>query len=194
MLNIILFGAPGTGKGTQSPLLVEKYGLVHISTGDLFRYEISQQTQLGLQAKRYMDKGQLVPDEVTLGLFKNKLEAHPNAKGFIFDGFPRTAAQAEALDNLLEQKKMPLNAFIELAVPDELLIERLLGRGANSGRADDSNEKVIKNRLSVYQQETAIVAAYYTNKNKSYQINGVGIIAEIFERISLIMNQLEQKN
>jgi adenylate kinase len=190
MLNIILFGAPGTGKGTQSPLLVEKYGLIHISTGDLFRYEISQKTKLGLEAKSFMDAGRLVPDEVTLGLFQNKLEAHPKAKGFIFDGFPRTVAQAEALDKLLTDKNMPLNAFVELAVPENLLIDRLLGRGEKSGRADDSNELVIKKRLAVYQQETAVVANYYQQKNKAHQINGVGSVQDIFERLCDILETL----
>ncbi len=190
MLNIILFGAPGTGKGTQSPLLVEKYDMVHISTGDLFRQEISQQSPLGLKAKTFMDAGQLVPDEVTLGLFRNKLEAHPNAKGFIFDGFPRTVAQAEALDILLKEKQMQLAAFVQLSATDEELIKRLLNRGAKSGRPDDSNRQVIQKRLEVYQAETSPVAAYYEQQDKNFAVNGLGTIAEVFARIAAVLDNL----
>ncbi len=194
MLNIILFGAPGTGKGTQSPLLVEKYNLVHISTGDLFRYEISQQTPLGLEAKSFMDAGKLVPDQVTLGLFRNKLDKHPNAKGFIFDGFPRTVAQAEALDILLKEKNMPLDAFVELSATNQELMKRLLGRGATSGRPDDSNPAVIQKRLDVYQSETSPVAAYYRQQNKSFAVDGIGTIEEVFNSICHVLDNLDHNN
>jgi adenylate kinase len=150
MINIILFGPPGSGKGTQAAKLVDRYQLVHISTGDLFRYEIGNKTPLGLEAKSYIDKGELVPDSVTIGMLNNKVEAHPEAKGFIFDGFPRTIPQAEALDTLLEEKGSPVAALLALQVDDAEIVERIKLRGKSSGRPDDNDEATIRNRIFVY--------------------------------------------
>lgn len=183
MFNLILFGAPGSGKGTQAPLLVQKYGLIHISTGDLFRHEIQNKTPLGLAAKAYMDKGNLVPDSVTIGMLRNKVEAHPTAAGFIFDGFPRTVPQAEALDALLASMNSQIDLLLEMEVADELLIERILSRGKTSKRADDQNESTIKTRLQNYNNETLAVATYYNSFGKSRKIDGIGSIEEIFSRL-----------
>lgn len=183
MLNIVLFGPPGSGKGTQSAKLVEKYGLIQLSTGDLLRGEIKEGTELGLQAKKLMDAGQLVPDEVVIGMIRGKLDSNPQAKGFIFDGFPRTVAQAEALDNLLEERNERIAKMLALEVPNAELITRLLLRGKDSGRADDQNEDVIKNRINVYNNETLPVANYYKAQGKFTSIEGVGEIDEIFEKL-----------
>lgn len=183
MLNVVLFGPPGAGKGTQSQKLVEKYNLVHLSTGDLLRSEIKAQTELGKQAKTLMDKGALVPDEVVIGMINSKLEANKNANGFIFDGFPRTSKQAEALDDLLEHHNTSINCMLALQVADKELISRLLERGKSSGRSDDANEEVIKNRLEVYQKETAVVADFYSNQNKFLAIDGEGSIDVVFNRL-----------
>lgn len=184
MLNLILFGAPGSGKGTQSPMLVERYGIVHISTGDLFRYEMGNNTPLGLKAKEYTSKGELVPDEITIGMLRNKVESLPDAKGFIFDGFPRTVPQAIALDAFLAEKGTSVSLLVALDVDNEELVTRLLGRGATSGRADDLDENIIRNRLNVYQNETAIVAEHYAKSNKSVFLNGVGTVEEVFGRLT----------
>ena len=184
MINLILFGPPGSGKGTQAAKLVEKYNLLHISTGDLFRYEIGNNTPLGLLAKSYMDRGQLVPDEVTIGMLRNKVEANPDVQGYIFDGFPRTIAQSEALDRLLAEKDDEISKLIMLEVSDDEIVARLLNRGKTSGRPDDSEEGVIRNRIEVYKNETAPVFNYYDAKNKAIKINGVGEIEEIFECLS----------
>lgn len=184
MLNIILFGPPGSGKGTQAEKLIEKYGILHISTGDLFRYEMGNNTPLGLKAKEYMSKGELVPDEVTIGMLQNKVNANPDAQGIIFDGFPRTIPQAEALDAFLNEKNTEVVVLIALDVPEEELVKRLLNRGQSSGRADDSDEQIIKNRIQVYKSETSQVFDYYSQFNKSVSIHGVGTIEEIFERIT----------
>ena len=154
MINLILFGPPGSGKGTQAAKLLKKYKLVHISTGDLFRYNLKNNTPLGQEAKKYIDKGDLVPDSVTVKMLKEKVEDNPNAKGFIFDGFPRTIPQSEALDNLLESKGANVSVLIALDVDEEELVRRLLERGKTSGRKDDSNESIIRNRLAVYNKET----------------------------------------
>lgn len=183
MLNIVLFGPPGSGKGTQSAKLIEKYSLVHLSTGDILRGEIASQTPLGLEAKKKMDKGELVPDEVVIGMIGNKLDANLNAKGFIFDGFPRTTAQAEALDNLLKDKGTSISIMLSLEVEKEELVKRLLNRGKDSGRADDQNINVIENRIAVYSKETAVVADYYKKQNKFESIHGMGDIDEIFGRL-----------
>lgn len=180
MLNIVLFGPPGSGKGTQSQKLVEKYGLIQLSTGDLLRGEIEEGTALGLKAKSLMDAGQLVPDEVVIGMIKGKLDANPQSKGFIFDGFPRTVAQAEALDNLLEERNESIAKMLALEVPNTELITRLLLRGKDSGRADDQNEDVIKDRINVYNSKTLPVANYYKGQGKYVSIEGVGEIDEIF--------------
>ena len=170
MLNLVLFGPPGAGKGTQSQKLIEKYGLIHLSTGDILRSEISQGTQLGLEAKKLMDQGILVPDEVVIGMISSKLDANKSAKGFIFDGFPRTVKQAEALDELLKSKKAPIKGMIALQVPDDELLRRLLERGKESGRPDDANPEVINKRINEYNNKTAPLAAFYKAQNKFYSV------------------------
>ncbi|MBX2892619.1 MAG: adenylate kinase [Saprospiraceae bacterium] len=189
MINLVLFGPPGSGKGTQAQKIIEKYGLVHISTGDLFRYEMSHDTPLGQQAKAYIAKGELVPDSVTIGMLRNKVEAHPDAKGFIFDGFPRTIAQAEALDALLLEKGTAVMALIALQVHDQEIVKRIKLRGATSGRTDDSDEEIIRNRISVYKNETSPVFDYYASKGKSHSVNGIGSIDEIFGRLVDVIDQ-----
>lgn len=184
MFNLILFGPPGSGKGTQSEKLIAKYGLKHLSTGDLLRSEITAQTPLGLEAKSFMDKGQLVPDEVVIGMISSALDSNPNAKGFLFDGFPRTEAQAEALDRLLKLKKTAIHLMLALDVAETELIKRLLGRGKTSGRSDDTNEEVIKARIAEYHKKTTPVADYYTKFDKVKHIKGEGTVDEIFEAIS----------
>jgi len=183
MFNLILFGPPGSGKGTQSEKLIAKYGLKHLSTGDLLRSEISRQTPLGKEAQNFMDKGQLVPDEVVIGMISSALDTNPNAKGFLFDGFPRTAAQAEALDKLLELKEAPISVMLALEVSEEELIKRLLKRGETSGRSDDTNESVIKARITEYHNKTAVVADYYKRFDKVEMVKGEGTIDEIFNRL-----------
>ena len=183
MLNLILFGPPGSGKGTQASKLVEKYNLLHISTGDLFRYNMKNDTPLGLEAKSYIDKGELVPDEVTINMLKAKVNENPDAEGFIFDGFPRTIAQAEALDEFLTEKNSSVSGLLSLDVPDEELIKRLLERGKDSGRADDQDESIIANRIEVYNKETAPVFDYYKKQNRADKVLGVGSIENIFERL-----------
>ena len=184
MFNLILFGPPGSGKGTQSEKIVEKFGLIHLSTGNLLRQEIADQTGLGLAAKSFMDKGQLVPDEVVIGMIDSCIEKHADAKGFLFDGFPRTAAQAEALDKLLSLKKTGITKVIALEVDEEELAKRLVKRGETSGRSDDTNEEVIRKRFAVYRNETEPVAEHYKGQGKFEAIKGVGSIDEIFEAIS----------
>jgi adenylate kinase len=183
MLNVVLFGPPGAGKGTQSEKLVEKYNLVHLSTGDLLRSEIKANTELGLRAKRLMDEGSLVPDEVVIGMIGSKLEANADARGFIFDGFPRTTAQAEALDQLLQKHNTSISCMLALEVEDAELISRLLERGKSSGRSDDANEEVVTNRLKVYQRDTAVVADFYSKQHKYIAVEGTGSIEEVFQRL-----------
>jgi adenylate kinase len=184
MFNLILFGPPGSGKGTQSDKIVGKFGLIHLSTGNLLRQEIADKTPLGLQAKNFMDKGQLVPDEVVIGMIDSCLEKHAAAKGFLFDGFPRTVAQAEALDKLLSLKKTSICKVIALEVNEEELTQRLIKRGETSGRSDDTNEEVIRKRFAVYRNETEPVAEHYKKQGKFEAIKGIGSIDEIFETIS----------
>ena len=184
MFNLILFGPPGSGKGTQSEKIIEKYSLVHLSTGDLLRSQIAQQTALGLEAKKLMDKGQLVPDEVVVGMISTALEENPTAKGFLFDGFPRTAAQAESLDKLLEFKKEPINVMLALDVSEEELIKRILKRGETSGRSDDMDHDIIAERVAEYKNKTEAVADYYRQTNKVVMVPGEGSIDDIFERLS----------
>jgi adenylate kinase len=188
MLNIVLFGPPGAGKGTQSEKLINKYSLVHLSTGDIFRANIKGETELGKLAKSYMDKGELVPDEVTINMLEAEANKFPNAKGFIFDGFPRTIPQAEALDNFLNSRNTPITLMLALNVPEQELINRLLLRGKDSGRADDQDENIIKNRIKVYNEQTAVAAAFYQNQNKYFAVNGLGEIDEIFDRLSKTIN------
>jgi adenylate kinase len=183
MLNIVLFGPPGAGKGTQSEKLIEKFQLIHLSTGDLLRSEIAQQTELGMQAKLLMDKGELVPDAVVIGMIRSKLEQNQEANGFIFDGFPRTAAQAEALDNLLSEKNTSINCMLALEVDNEELTKRLLLRGKDSGRADDQNEEIIRNRIKEYNNKTAPLKDFYSVQNKFHAVNGIGSIDEIFNAL-----------
>ncbi len=184
MFNLILFGPPGSGKGTQSEKLIAKYGLKHLSTGDLLRTEITRQTPLGLEAKKIMDKGQLVPDEVVIGMISSSLDANPDARGFLFDGFPRTAAQAEALDKLLDLKKTSIGVMLALEVSEEELVRRLLKRGETSDRSDDTNENVIRERIAVYHSKTSAVADYYKIFDKVVMLKGEGSVDEIFDRIS----------
>ncbi len=183
MFNLILFGPPGSGKGTQSEKLIAKYGLKHLSTGDLLRNEISRQTPLGKEAQSFMDKGRLVPDEVVIGMISSALDENPAAKGFLFDGFPRTAAQAEALDKLLELKEAPIAAMLALEVSEEELIKRLLKRGQTSGRSDDNNENVIRARILEYRNKTEMVADYYKQFEKVVIVKGEGTVDEIFNRL-----------
>jgi adenylate kinase len=187
MLNLVLFGPPGAGKGTQSQKLIEKHGLIHLSTGDLLRGEISQGTELGLEAKKLMDEGMLVPDEVVIGMISNKLDANKDAEGFIFDGFPRTVAQAEALDNLLESKGSSISGMIALEVNDDELERRLLERGKKSGRPDDANPEVIRKRIKEYNDKTAPVAGFYKNQDKFKSINGIGSIDQIYGAIDSVI-------
>jgi adenylate kinase len=180
MFNLILFGPPGSGKGTQSEKLEEKYGLVHLSTGNLLREEIANKTPLGIEAKKFMDHGQLVPDEVVIGMVDSFFDKHKTAPGFLFDGFPRTVAQANALDKLLALKKTEIAAVIALEVTEEELVKRLINRGKTSGRSDDTNEEVIRKRFAVYTNETSPVADYYKKAKKFKTIAGEGEMNEIF--------------
>ncbi|MCI2230166.1 adenylate kinase [Polaribacter sp. MSW13] len=190
MKNIVLFGPPGAGKGTQAEFLKEMYNLVHISTGDVFRFNIKNQTELGLLAKKYMDEGDLVPDEVTIKMLKAEVAKNAEAKGFIFDGFPRTESQAEALDTFLAEKGEQINGMIALEVPEDLLVERLLERGKTSGRTDDTDEGKIRNRFNEYNTKTAVLKDYFDAQNKYYGINGVGSIEEITQRIAKVFDTL----
>ena len=184
MFNLILFGPPGSGKGTQSEKLIARYGLKHLSTGDLLRSEIAAQSPLGMAAKSIMDKGQLVPDEVVIEMINSALENNPQARGFLFDGFPRTTAQAEALDKLLAQKGTEIAVVLALQVTKEELVSRLLNRGKSSGRSDDTNEAVILSRIEEYEKKTAVVAEYYDKFGKVVRVKGEGTIDEIFDILS----------
>lgn len=190
MTNLVLFGPPGAGKGTQAEFLKETYNLVHISTGDVFRYNIKNETALGMLAKSFMDKGELVPDHVTIDMLKAEVEKNADANGFIFDGFPRTNAQAEALDKLMESKDSQINAMIALEVDDEVLVQRLLERGKTSGRKDDADESIIRNRIKEYYKKTAILKDYYSAQDKYFGVDGVGSISEITERLNAVINNL----
>lgn len=190
MKNIVLFGPPGAGKGTQAAVLKEHYQLVHISTGDVFRYNIKNETELGTLAKSYMDKGHLVPDEVTIDMLNAEVEKNPDANGFIFDGFPRTEAQAIALGKLMDSKESQINAMVALEVDDEILVGRLLERGKTSGRADDADETVIRERIAEYYRKTDILKAYYQEQDKYVGVDGVGSIEEITERLSAVFDTL----
>ena len=189
MFNIILFGPPGSGKGTQSEKLIEKYYLKHLSTGDLLRSEIAAKTPLGLEAKAVMDKGQLVPDEVVIGMISSALDNNPTVKGFLFDGFPRTEAQSEALDKLLQLKHAEINVLLALTVAEEELVKRLLNRGLSSGRSDDTNEEVIRARIKEYHLKTAAVEKYYSRFDKVVKIKGEGTVEEIFSVLSVEINK-----
>lgn len=189
MFNMILFGPPGSGKGTQSDKLVEKYGLVHLSTGNLLREEISNKTPLGNEAKKFMDQGQLVPDEVVIAMVDSFFDKHKEAPGFLFDGFPRTVAQAEALDKLLALKKTGIAIVLALEVSEDELVTRLLNRGKTSGRSDDTNEEVIRKRFAVYFNETTAVAEYYKKEKKFISVHGEGSVDEIFASLRQSIDQ-----
>jgi len=190
MFNIILFGPPGSGKGTQSARLVERYGLIHLSTGDLLRSEISRQTKLGMEAKSIMDRGELVPDAVVVGMIASSLEANPQANGFLFDGFPRTVAQSEALDQLLQQKGTSIGVVLALEVSEEELVKRLLHRGLTSGRSDDNSEDVVRARIVEYHKKTSVVAGYYRQFDKVVDVKGEGTVEEIF---SLLCSEIDKR-
>ena len=194
MLNLILFGKPGSGKGTQASLIKNKYNLVHISTGDVFRKNMSNKTDLGMLAKGYMEKGELVPDEVTVNMLKEELEDHLPCEGFIFDGFPRTSYQAEKLDALLTKYSLNIHLTIALDVDNETLIKRLLNRGKSSGRADDQSEDKINKRLQEYDKKTKPLIEFYTKQNKYKSINGIGELDDITTRIvNLLDNYLNDR-
>lgn len=185
MIHLILFGPPGSGKGTQAEKLIKKYNLFHISTGDLFRAETSQRTELGLKALEYMSQGILVPDEITIGMLRNKLSELKHVSGIIYDGFPRTIAQAQALDHLLADEDQQITALVALEVPDDEIVRRILKRGLNSGRTDDNDESVIRKRMEEYRQKTSEVFNYYEQQSKSGTVDGIGSVDEIFDRICL---------
>lgn len=190
MINLVLFGKPGAGKGTQAAFLKTTFNLVHISTGDLFRYNIKNETKLGKLAQSYMDNGDLVPDQVTIDMLEAEVDRNPNAEGFIFDGFPRTEAQAGALDTFLETKNMKVNATIALEAKDDILVKRLLERGQTSGRTDDQDEEKIRNRFDEYNQKTASLREYYQGQQKFHSINGIGTIEEITARLTSLIERL----
>lgn len=190
MKNIVLFGPPGAGKGTQADILKKQFQLCHISTGDVFRRNIKNETDLGKRAKSFIDKGQLVPDEITVNMLKAEVDGHKDVEGFIFDGFPRTRHQAEALDTLMEDYDDAVDGMLALEVDDEVLVKRLLERGKSSGRKDDANEEVIRKRLKVYYEETAILKSFYEKKEKCYNIDGEGSIDEITQRLSKVIDKL----
>ena len=192
MINLVLFGKPGAGKGTQAAFLKEKYNLKHISTGDVFRYNIKNGTELGKLAQSYMDKGDLVPDEVTIKMLQDEVDNNPDASGFIFDGFPRTTAQAEALDNFLESKNMQIDATIALEADEDVLIERLVERGKESGRPDDQDRDKIRNRFVEYNQKTAPLKAFYEAQGKFHSVDGIGAIEEITERLHGLIHTLQE--
>lgn len=190
MINIVLFGKPGAGKGTQAEFLKEKYNLVHLSTGDIFRFNIKNNTALGQLAKSYIDRGDLVPDQVTISMLEDSVNQNPQAEGFLFDGFPRTIAQAESLDAFLNTKGWQNTATIALEADDEILVQRLLERGKTSGRPDDQDEDKIRNRYQEYNEKTAPLMEYYNKQGKFHAVNGTGSIAEITERLSKVIDNL----
>ena len=183
MLNIVLFGPPGAGKGTQAERIKNQYSLIHLSTGDIFRNNIKESTDLGLMAKEFMDKGELVPDEVTIKMLESEVNKHPKTLGFIFDGFPRTTHQAKTLDDFLSSKNLSITKMIALEVANDELISRLFLRGKQSGRADDQDKSIIANRIKVYENQTSVLAEYYKAQNKLATVDGVGSVDEITKRL-----------
>jgi len=190
MINIVLFGKPGAGKGTQAEFLKEKYNLTHLSTGDIFRYNIKNDTDLGKLAKTFMDKGDLVPDEVTIQMLQSEVDNNPDSAGFLFDGFPRTIAQAEALDAFLASRNQEITATVALEANDEILVQRLLKRGLTSGRADDQDEEKIRNRYQEYNEKTAPLMEYYNKQGKFHAVDGIGSIVEVNERLNFVFDNL----
>ena len=191
MINIVLFGAPGCGKGTQAQRLKEHYGIDHVSTGEVIRDEIRRGTELGRSMEQYIKEGKLAPDAIVIGMIANYVSEHKDAKGCIFDGFPRTTVQAEEFDRILEKKGLKVDIMVDLHVPEEELVKRLLLRGKDSGRADDASEEVIRERLAVYHKQTAVVADYYTAQHKYASVNGVGTMDEVFDRIAAVIDGLK---
>ncbi len=190
MLNLIIFGPPGSGKGTQAEKLEKKFNLVHISTGDIFRSEIAEGSELGIRASAFMAKGELVPDEVTIGMLRKKMMAHKEAEGFIFDGFPRTDPQAEALESLLGMLDQQIDALLMLDVPEDEIVKRIVLRSAESGRADDRDETIIRNRFQVYQTQTEPIYAYYDAKGKAHKVPGMGSIDDIFQKLCDVISSI----
>lgn len=190
MINIVLFGKPGAGKGTQAEFLKQKYNLTHLSTGDIFRFNIKNDTDLGKLAKTFMDKGDLVPDEVTIQMLQSEVDNNPKSAGFLFDGFPRTIAQAQALDAFLESKNQAITATVALEADDDILVKRLLERGKTSGRPDDQDEEKIRNRYQEYNEKTAPLMDYYKSQGKFYAVDGIGTVAEITERLTVVFDKL----
>ena len=191
MINIVLFGAPGCGKGTQAQRLKEHYGIDHVSTGEVIRGEIRRGTELGRSMESYIAQGKLAPDEIVIGMIANYVAEHLDAKGCIFDGFPRTTVQAEEFDKILAKNGLKVDIMIDIRVPEEELVKRILLRGKDSGRADDASEEVIRGRLDVYHKQTAIVSDYYTAQNKYASVDGVGTMDEVFDRIAAIIDNLK---
>ena len=190
MINIVLFGKPGAGEGTQAEFLKGKYNLTHLSTGDIFRFNMKNDTDLGKLAKSYINQGELVPDEVTIKMLEDEVSKNPDSKGFLFDGFPRTIAQAEALDTFLATKGWNITATVALEADDDILVARLLKRGKTSGRADDQDEEKIRNRYQEYNEKTAPLIGFYQDQKKFYAVNGIGTIAEITERLTKVIDNL----
>lgn len=190
MINIVLFGKPGAGKGTQAEILKVKYNLTHLSTGDIFRFNIKNETELGKVAKSFIDKGDLVPDEITIQMLQSEVDKNPNSSGFLFDGFPRTIAQAEALDAFLKGKSQKITATIALEANDEVLVQRLLERGKTSGRTDDQDEEKIRNRYQEYNEKTAPLMQYYREQGRFYAVDGIGDIQAITDRLSAVLDVL----
>lgn len=191
MLNIVLFGPPGAGKGTQSQQLIDKYKLVHLSTGDLLRSEIAAGTQLGIDAKKFIDNGLLVPDEVVIGMIENKIKSNKNAAGFIFDGFPRTVPQAASLDKMCEENNLQITGMIMLKVDEEELTKRIVERGKTSGRTDDQDPRLVGERITEYNNKTAPVADYYSKKGKAYKIDGMQSIDVVFNEVCKVIDSLK---
>lgn len=192
MLNIVLFGAPGCGKGTQAARLKEKYGIDHVSTGNVIREEIARETKLGKEMESYIASGKLAPDQVVIDMIADYIAAHKHAKGNIFDGFPRTTRQAEEFDKMLAQHNLQVDVMIYMDVPEEELVKRILLRGKESGRADDASERVIRDRIEIYRQQTAVVADFYAKQGKFADINGLGTVDEVFNRICKVIDSLQK--
>ena len=191
MINIVLFGAPGCGKGTQAQRLKERYGIDHVSTGEVIRGEIRRGTELGRSMESYIAQGKLAPDEIVIGMIANYVAGHLDAKGCIFDGFPRTTVQAEEFDKILAKHGLKVDIMVDIHVPEEELVRRILLRGKESGRADDASEEVIRDRLKVYHDQTAVVSDYYAAQGKYASVNGIGTIDEVFERIATVIDNLK---